>query len=339
MTNNLVVRSSSAEFLIFERQTHDKGIQVRFENGDLWLTQKAMSELYGCTTDNVSLHLKNIYNDFELDKESTTEEFSVVQKEGNRNINRIIRYYNLDAFISVGYRVNSDRAIQFRRWATNILKEFSKKGYIIDKRRMENGTFFDEDYYDSLLAEIREIRLSERRFYQKITDIYATSIDYDSKAPTTIRFFKKVQNKIHYAISHQTAAEIIYNRADSKKEHMGLTSWKNSPKGKILETDVVIAKNYLSKEELESLERIVSAFLDLAENRAKRNIPMTMEDWSFRIDKYLLADDLDILKDAGRISHEIACDKALSEFEKYRITQDKLYKSDFDMLLEETNKH
>ncbi len=339
MTNNLVVRSSSAEFLIFERQTHDKGIQVRFENGDLWLTQKAMSELYGCTTDNVSLHLKNIYNDFELDKESTTEEFSVVQKEGNRNINRRIRYYNLDAVISVGYRVNSDRAIQFRRWATNILKEFSKKGYIIDKRRMENGTFFDEDYYDSLLAEIREIRLSERRFYQKITDIYATSIDYDSKAPTTIRFFKKVQNKIHYAISHQTAAEIIYNRADSKKEHMGLTSWKNSPKGKILETDVVIAKNYLSKEELESLERIVSAFLDLAENRAKRNIPMTMEDWSFRIDKYLLADDLDILKDAGRISHEIACDKALSEFEKYRITQDKLYKSDFDMLLEETNKH
>ena len=335
MANNLVIRSSSAEFLIFERQTHDKGIQVRFENGDLWLTQKAMSELYDCTTDNISLHLKNIYNDYELNKNSTTEEFSVVQKEGNREVKRNILYYNLDAVISVGYRVNSDKAIQFRRWATNILKEFSKKGYIIDKRRMENGAFFDEDYYDSLLAEIREIRLSERRFYQKITDIYATSIDYDSKAPTTIKFFKKVQNKMHYAVSHQTAAKIIYNRADSEKDNMGLTSWKNSPNGKILETDVVIAKNYLSKDELESLERIVSAFLDLAENRAKRNIPMTMEDWATRIDKYLLADDLDILKDAGKISHEIACDKALSEFEKYRIKQDKLYKSDFDLLIEE----
>ena len=335
MANNLVIRSSSVEFLIFERQTHDKGIQVRFENGDLWLTQKAMSELYDCTTDNISLHLKNIYNDYELNKNSTTEEFSVVQKEGNREVKRNILYYNLDAVISVGYRVNSDKAIQFRRWATNILKEFSKKGYIIDKRRMENGAFFDEDYYDSLLAEIREIRLSERRFYQKITDIYATSIDYDSKAPTTIKFFKKVQNKMHYAVSHQTAAEIIYNRSDSEKDNMGLTSWKNSPNGKILETDVVIAKNYLSKDELESLERIVSAFLDLAENRAKRNIPMTMEDWATRIDKYLLADDLDILKDAGKISHEIACDKALSEFEKYRIKQDKLYKSDFDLLIEE----
>ena len=337
MANNLVIRSSSAEFLIFERQTHDKGIQVRFENGDLWLTQKAMSELYDCTTDNISLHLKNIYNDYELNKNSTTEEFSVVQKEGNREVKRNILYYNLDAVISVGYRVNSDKAIQFRRWATNILKEFSKKGYIIDKRRMENGAFFDEDYYDSLLAEIREIRLSERRFYQKITDIYATSIDYDSKAPTTIKFFKKVQNKMHYAVSHQTAAEIIYNRSDSEKDNMGLTSWKNSPNGKILETDVVIAKNYLSKDELESLERIVSAFLDLAENRAKRNIPMTMEDWATRIDKYLLADDLDILKYAGKISHEIACDKALSEFEKYRIKQDKLYKSDFDLLIEEGN--
>ena len=336
MANSLVVRSSSAEFLIFERQTHDKGIQVRFENGDLWLTQKAMSELYDCTTDNISLHLKNIYKTFELDKKSTTEEFSIVQKEGNREVSRNILYYNLDAVISVGYRVNSDKAIQFRRWATNILKEFSIKGYIIDKRRMENGAFFDEDYYDSLLAEIREIRLSERRFYQKITDIYATSIDYDSKSPTTIKFFKQVQNKMHYAISHQTAAEIIYNRVDSKKDNMGLTSWKNSPNGKILETDVIIAKNYLSKDELESLERIVSAFLDLAENRAKRNIPMTMNDWASRIDKYLLADDLDILKDAGKISHEIACDKALTEFEKYRVKQDKLYKSDFDLLMAES---
>ena len=335
MAKDLIIRSSSAEFLIFERQTHDRGIQVRFENGDLWLTQKAMSELYNCSSDNIGLHLKNIYNDLELDRNSTTEDFSVVQKEGKREVTRKLKYYNLDAVISVGYRVNSYKAIQFRRWATKILKEFSKKGYIIDKKRMANGAFFDEDYYDSLLAEIREIRLSERRFYQKITDIYATSVDYDKSSPTTIKFFKKVQNKMHYAVSHQTAAEIIYNRANAEKEHMGLTSWKNSPDGKILETDVVVAKNYLSKDELESLERIVSAFLDLAEDRAKRNIPMTMEDWATRIDKFLLADDRDILKDAGKISHEIACDKALTEFEKYRVKQDKLYKSDFDLLLEE----
>ena len=203
---------------------------------------------------------------------------------------------------------------------------------------MANGTFFDEDYYDSLLAEIREIRLSERRFYQKITDIYATSVDYDSKSPITIKFFKKVQNKMHYAVSHQTASEIIYHRADAEKEHMGLINWKNSPNGEILETDVVIQKNYLIKEELEQLELIVIAFLDLAEARAKRHIPMTMEDWSNRIDKFLLADDRDILKDAGKISHEIACNKALTEFEKYRVKQDKLYKSDFDLLLEEIDK-
>lgn len=336
MTNNLIIRSSSAEFLIFERQTHDRGIQVRFENGDLWLTQKAIGELFNTTRNNITMHINDIYNTFEMDENSTSKKFLLVQNEGNREVKRNVQYYNLDMVISIGYRVNSDRAIQFRRWATNILKEFSKKGYIIDKKRMENGIFFDEDYFESLLAEVREIRLSERRFYQKITDIYATAVDYDSKAPTTVKFFKKVQNKMHYAISHQTAAEIIYNRADAEKNNMGLTSWKNSPNGKILETDVVIAKNYLSKEELEQLELIVSAFLDLAESRAKRNIPMTMEDWATRIDKYLLADDRDILKDAGKISHEIACDKALTEFEKYRVKQDRLYKSDFDLLLEES---
>ena len=336
MSKDLIIRSSSAEFLIFERQTHNKGIQVRFEEGDLWLTQKAIGELFNTTRNNITMHINEIYNSYELDKKSTSKKFLLVQNEGAREVKRNVLYYNLDMVISVGYRVNSERAVQFRRWATNILKEFSKKGYIIDKKRMENGSFFDEDYYESLLAEIREIRLSERRFYQKITDIYATSVDYDKKSPTTINFFKKVQNKMHYAVSKQTAAEIIYNRVDSKKEYMGLTSWKNSPNGKILETDVVIAKNYLSQEELEQLERIVSAFLDLAEARAKRNIPMTMEDWATRIDKFLLADDRDILKDAGKISHEIACDKALTEFEKYRIKQDKLYKSDFDLLIEET---
>ena len=331
---DLYIRSSSAEFLIFEQQKKEHGIEVRFEDGDLWLTQKALGELYNTSKQDISYHIKNIYNDLELNQKSTVKEFLTVQNEGNREVKRKTIYYNLDAVISVGYRVNTDRAIQFRRWATNVLKEFSKKGYIIDKKRMENGTFFDEDYFESLLAEIREIRLSERRFYQKITDIYATSIDYDSKSPTTIKFFKKVQNKMHYAVTHQTAAEIIYNRADHTKEHMNLTNWKNSPNGKILETDVVIAKNYLKKEELEQLELIVSAFLDLAEARAKRNIPMTMEDWANRIDKYLLSDDRDVLRDAGKISHEIAKEKALTEFEKYRVIQDKLYKSDFDKLIE-----
>lgn len=331
---DLYIRSISAEFLIFEQQKKEHGIEVRFEDGDLWLTQKALGELYNTSKQDISYHIKNIYNDLELNQKSTVKEFLTVQNEGNREVKRKTIYYNLDAVISVGYRVNTDRAIQFRRWATNVLKEFSKKGYIIDKKRMENGTFFDEDYFESLLAEIREIRLSERRFYQKITDIYATSIDYDSKSPTTIKFFKKVQNKMQYAVTHQTAAEIIYNRADHTKEHMNLTNWENSPNGKILETDVVIAKNYLKKGELEQLELIVSAFLDLAEARAKRNIPMTMEDWANRIDKYLLSDDRDVLKDASKISHEIAKEKALTEFEKYRVIQDKLYKSDFDKLIE-----
>ncbi len=335
---DLYIRSSSVEFLIFEQQKKEKGIEVRFEDGDLWLTQKALGELYNTSKQDISYHLKNIYNDLELNQKSTVKEFLTVQKEGNRDVKRKSTYYNLDAVISVGYRVSTDRAIQFRRWATNVLKQFAKKGYIIDKKRMENGTFFDEDYFDELLAEIREIRLSERRFYQKITDIYATSIDYDKKSPTTIKFFKKVQNKMHYAVTNQTAAEIVYNRADHTKEHMNLTSWKHSPDGKILETDIVIAKNYLKKEELEQLELIVSAFLDLAEARAKRNIPMTMEDWANRIDKYLLSDDRDILKDAGKISHEIAEEKALAEFEKYRVIQDKLYQSDFDKLIESSNK-
>lgn len=330
---DIVIRSSSAEFLIFERQTKDKGIQVRFEKGDLWLTQKAIAELYGCSSDNVSLHLKNIYTEYELDKDSTSEEFSVVQREGSREVERRAKYYNLDAIIAVGYRVSSNRAIQFRRWATSVLKNYSKKGYVLDKKRMINGTFLGEDYFEELLAEIKEIRLSERRFYQKVTDIYATAVDYDPKSPITIKFFKMVQNKMHYAVSHQTAPEIIYSRANSEKEHMGLTSWKNSPDGKILETDVVVAKNYLSVDEVRDLESIVLAFLELAENRARKNIPMTMEDWATRIDKYLLSDDRDVLKNAGKISHEIACDKALSEFEKYRIVQDKLFESDFDKFM------
>ena len=337
MAKNLIIRSSTEEFITFKLQEKDKGIQIRYENETLWMTQKAMAELFDVEQPAIAKHLINIYNEKELDKDSTYSKMELVQKEGNRSVKRNVEFYNLDAIISVGYRVNSLRATQFRRWATNILKTFTIQGYVLDKERMKNGSFIDKDYFEKLLEEIREIRLSERRFYQKITDIYATSVDYDKKSPTTIKFFKKVQNKMHYAVSHQTAAEIIYNRADSEKEHMGLTTWKNSPNGKILETDVVIAKNYLNTKELESLELIVSAFLDLAENRAKRHIPMTMEDWATRIDKFLLADDLDVLNDAGKISHEIACDKALTEFEKYRVKQDKLYKSDFDLLIEQVN--
>ena len=263
-----------------------------------------------------------------------------IQLEGNRKVSRKKDYYNLDMIISIGFRVNSKTAIKFRTWANKIIKEYMVKGFTLNDDRFINGNRFDTRYFDELLERIKVIRTSERMAYQKITDIFiTTSVDYDKKSPTAIKFFKKVQNKMHYAVPHQTAAEIIYNRANAAKEHMGLTSQKNSPDGKILEIDVVIAKNYLSKEELESLELIVSAFLDLAENRAKRHISMTMEDWSTRIDKFLLADDLDILKDRGKISHNIACDKALTEFEKYRIKQDRLYKSDFDLLLEESNKY
>ena len=335
MPKNLIIRSSTEEFITFKLQEKDKGIQVRYENETLWMTQKAIAELFDVQRPAITKHLLNIFEDNELEKSSVCSKMEHTASDGKKYQTE---YYNLDAIISIGYRVNSVRATQFRRWATNVLKTFTIQGYVLDKERMKSGSFIDKDYFEKLLEEIREIRLSERRFYQKITDIYATSIDYDPKSPISINFFKKVQNKIHFAVSHQTAAEIIYDRANSNSEHMGLTSWKNSPDGKIMESDVVIAKNYLSKDELQDLEGIVSAFLEIAENRARRHIPMTMEDWSTRIDKFLLSDDRDVLKNAGKISHEIACDKALTEFEKYRIKQDKLYKSDFDLLIEEIEK-
>ena len=288
----LQIRNSTAEFLIFTKQNREKTIEVIVDDESVWLSQKLIAELFDTTRSNITMHLNNIL-EHELDRNSVCKDFLHTAEDGK---NYKTKYYNLDAIISVGFKVNSKRAIEFRLWAINVLKQYSVKGYVLDEERLKNGTFLNENYFDELLQEIREIRISERNFYQKITDIYATSVDYDSKSPTTIKFFKKVQNKMHYAVSHQTTPEIIYNRVDSEKEHMGLTNWKNSPNGKILETDVVIAKNYLSKEELESLELIVSAFLDLAENRAKRHIPMTMEDWSIRIDKFLLADDLDVLK-------------------------------------------
>ncbi len=333
MVKDLMIRSSVEEFITFKVQEKDKGIQVRYESETLWMTQKTIAELFDVQRPAITKHLNNIFNENELDRKSVCSKMEHTAEDGKKYQTE---YYNLDAIISVGYRVNSIRATQFRRWATSVLKTFTIQGYVLDKERMKNGSFIDKDYFEKLLEEIREIRLSERRFYQKVTDIYATSIDYDSKSPLSIDFFKKVQNKMHYAVSKQTAAEIIYDRVDADKDHMGLTSWKNSPNGKIMESDVVIAKNYLSKKELDQLELIVSAFLDLAEARARRHIPMTMEDWATRIDKFLLSDDRDILKDAGKISHEIACDKALTEFEKYRVKQDKLYKSDFDLLVEES---
>lgn len=284
---DLLIRNSTAEFLTFELQSKQDSIEVRYEDETIWLTQKMMATLFDVESNTITYHLQEIYKSGELEREATTRKFRVVQTEGARQVSREVDHYNLDAVISVGYRVNSIRATQFRRWATQVLKQFAIRGYVIDKKRMENGTALGEDYFERLLEEIREIRLSERRFYQKITDIYATSVDYDAKAPTSKKFFSTVQNKMHYAVTGKTAGELLKERADSTKPHMGLTSWEGSPDGKILRTDVGVAKNYLSKEELESLGRIVSAFLDLAEDFAKRKIPMTMEDWAQRLDSYL----------------------------------------------------
>ena len=331
-SKKLQIRNSTAEFLIFQIENKEEGIEVLYQDETLWLTQKTMSILFDVDIRTINEHLKNIYSQGEVDKNTTIRKSRIVQKEGNRNISREVFIYSLDAIISVGYRVNSVRATQFRQWCTFILRQFAIRGYVIDKKRMENGSFINEDYFEHLLAEIREIRLSERRFYQKLTDIYATSIDYNLNAPTTRLFFKKVQNKMHYAVHGHTAAELIVERADAEKEHMGLTTWEKAPNGKIVKTDVSIAKNYLKEEELESMGRLVNAFLDLAEDRAKRHIPMTMEDWAKRIDKFLDSDDRPILNDSGKMSAEQAKDYAETEFEKYRIFQDRVFQSDFDKL-------
>lgn len=338
MNKELSIRSSAAEFLIFETQAKEDSIEVRYEDNTLWLTQKMMAQLFSVESNTITYHLQDLFRSKEITEDSTTRKFRVVQTEGNRQVTREILHYNLEAIISVGYRVNSIKATQFRRWATGILQQYAIKGYVLDKKRMENGSFLGEDYFEELLEEIREIRLSERRFYQKITDIYSTAMDYDKDSPITKEFFSKVQNKLHFAVSHQTVAEIVYDRADHTKQNMGLTTWKNAPNGKIIKSDVSVAKNYLSKEEIDDLEHIVSAFLDIAENRAKRKIPMTMEDWASRIDKFLLADDRDILENAGKISAEIAKEKAESEFEMYRVIQDRTFKSDFDLFSEEIEK-
>ena len=330
MAKKFEIRNSTAEFLIFQIEGKESGVQVIYHNESVWCTQKAMAQLFDCSSDNIGLHLKNIYETGELTQEATTENFSIVQTEGKRQVNRSLKFYNLDAIISVGYRVNSTRATQFRQWCTFILRQFAIRGYVIDKKRMENGSFIGKDYFEHLLAEIREIRLSERRFYQKLTDIYATAIDYNRDAPTTRLFFKKVQNKMHYAVHGHTAAELIIERANAEKEHMGLTTWENAPDGKIVKPDVSIAKNYLKESELEDMGRIVNSFLDLAEDMAKRHIPITMEDWAKRIDRFLDLTDRPVLTDAGHVSAEQAKEYAETEFEKYRVIQDKLFQSDFD---------
>ena len=330
MAKKFEIRNSTAEFLIFQIDGKEDGVQVVYHHESVWCTQKAMAQLFDCSSDNIGLHLKNIYETGELSQEATAENFSVVQTEGERQVNRNLKFYNLDAIISVGYRVNSTRATQFRQWCTFVLRQFAIRGYVIDKKRMENGSFIGEDYFEHLLAEIREIRLSERRFYQKLTDIYVTAIDYNRDAPTTRLFFKKVQNKMHYAVHGHTAAELIVERANAEKEHMGLTTWENAPNGKIVKPDVSIAKNYLKESELEDMGRIVNSFLDLAEDMAKRHIPMTMEDWAKRIDRFLNLTDRPVLTDAGNVSAEQAKEYAETEFEKYRVIQDKLFQSDFD---------
>lgn len=324
------VRNSTAEFLIFTSQSGGDTVEVRIQDNTVWLTQKLIASLFDVDRSVITKHLVNIYQEGELIKEATCANFAQVQTEGNRQVTRDVEFYNLDAIISVGYRVNSHRATQFRQWSTSVLRDFAIRGYIIDKKRMENGTFLNEDYFEHLLAEIREIRLSERRFYQKITDIYATAMDYNKDAVTTKEFFAKVQNKLHYAVHGHTAAELILSRANAEKEHMGLNSWGKSPDGKIVKTDVSIAKNYLTGTELESLGRIVNAYLDLAEDRAERHIPMTMEDWAKRLDMFLEFADRDILQNSGKVTALMAKEFAESEFEKYRIIQDRLFESDFD---------
>ena len=327
MAKKFEIRNSTAEFLIFQIEGKEAGVQVVYHDETVWCTQKAMAQLFDCSTDNVGLHLKNIFKSGELQEEAVTEKISATASDGK---NYLTKFYNLDAIISVGYRVNSTRATQFRQWCTFILRQFAIRGYVIDKKRMENGAFLNIDYFEHLLAEIREIRLSERRFYQKLTDIYATAIDYNRDAPTTRLFFKKIQNKMHYATHGHTAAELIVERANAEKEHMGLTTWENAPEGKIVKTDVSIAKNYLKGNELEIMGRLVNAVLDMAEVMAKRHIPMTMEDWAKRIDMILEATDNAVLHDAGKITAEFAKIFAESEFEKYRVIQDRLFQSDFD---------
>lgn len=328
MENKLQIRNSTSDFLIFTKQHSEDGINVRIEDETIWLTQEGIATLFDKGRTTIVEHIKNIFSSGELEKDQVCRIFRQTASDG-KVYN--VQFYNLDMVISVGYRVDSIRATQFRQWATKVLHEFAQKGYVLDKERLKNGQVFSDAYFDHLLDEIREIRASERMFYQKVTDIYMTAYDYDVNSPLTQQFFASVQNKMHYAVHGHTAAEVIKQRADADKEHMGLTTWKNAPKGKIVKTDVSIAKNYLSDSEIRSMNELVSMYLDYAKRQAEKHIPMTMEDWAKRLDVFLEFNNENILKDSGTISHIEAQTYAESEFEKYRVIQDAIYTSDFDL--------
>jgi hypothetical protein len=328
-----IVRSSAAEYLTFIAATGEGGVEAIYADENIWLTQKMMGILYDVETHTINYHLKKVFSDSELEEDSVIRKFRITAADGK---NYYAKHYNLSAIIAVGYKVNSERAVQFRKWATTIIKEYTIKAYVMDDERIKSGgSILTEQYFEEQLERIREIRLSERKFYQKITDIYVTSIDYDITAQATKRFFATVQNKLHWAIHGQTAAEVIVDRADHQKQHMGLTTWKDAPKGKIQKYDVSVAKNYLTENEMAQLTRLVNAYLDVAEDMAQRKIPMTMQDWETRLNKFIEATDREILKDAGKVTAEIAKAHAESEFEKYRIIQDRLFESDFDRLLKQ----
>lgn len=331
--NRKAIRNSTVDFLVFTKDASEDSIEVRVQDGEVWLTQDGIAQLFDVDRSVVTKHLKNIFQDGELTEEATRAKFAQVADNGKTYQ---YNFYALPAIIAVGYRTNSSRAVQFRQWATKVLETFTKQGYVLDKERLTNGQIFDESYFDHLISEIQEIRASERRFYQKITDIYATAVDYSLDSKTTKDFFATVQNKMHYAVHGSTAAEVIMSRADHTKEHMGLTSWKNAPNGKIVKADVSVAKNYLLQDELQELNEIVTMYLDYATRQARRHIPMTMEDWASKLDAFLQFNDAEILQDKGKVTAAIAKAFAESEFEKYRVIQDKNYQSDFDRLMAET---
>ena len=333
-----MIRSSAAEYLTFIAATgnSETSVEMRYEDENIWLTQKMMATLYDVTVSAVNQHLKTIFSDNELQREATIKKYLIVQSEGSRQVKREVEHYNLQAIIAVGFKIENERAVQFRKWANQIVKDYTIQGWTMDVERLKHsGSILDDEYFERQMEKIREIRLSERKFYQKITDIYATSLDYDPSAAATKRFFAAVQNKLHFAIHGQTAAEVIVKRADHKKEHMGLTSWEGSPAGKIHKYDVAIVKNYLNEFEMAQMQRIVSAYLDMAELQAMRKMPMTMADWEKRLSGFLTLWDREILQDAGKVTAELAKTHAECEFEKYRIVQDRLFESDFDRMLKQ----
>ena len=333
--NEITIRSSAAEYLTYVASIgeQESSIEVRYEDENIWLTQKMLGTIYDVDVRTINEHIKNIYNDSELLEDSTIRNFRIVQNEGNRQVSRDVKHYNLQMIIAIGFKVNSERAVQFRKWVNQIAKDYTIKGWVMDDERLKRGSYLTDKYFNEQLERIREIRASERKFYQKITDIYATAIDYDKNAQSTKRFYATVQNKMHYAVHGHTAAELIVERADSEKQNMGLTTWTDAPNGKIIKSDVVVAKNYLTDEELKQLNRMVTSYLDFAEDMAERKIPLTMQDWETRLNSFIEMFEYGLLKDAGKVSAEIAKLHAETEFEKYRIIQDNLFMSDYDKYL------